>query len=127
MAKSVKFALDFKVAEEEDLYILDIPLRFQIHTSGTIHGLAFWFDVAFIGSFTTVWVCHSKICTVKDIRLNFEFQVLPTLEVLELLGKFYFIDFIKINEFLFLAINSAKSASNSLVSSALYVPNSTFR
>ena len=73
MAKSVKFALDFKVAEEEDLYTLDIPLRFQIHTSGTIHGLAFWFDVAFIGSFTTVWVCHSKI------------QVLSTLKVLKLI------------------------------------------
>lgn len=56
MAKSVKFSLDFKTAEEDDLYTLDIPLRFQIHTSGTIHGLAFWFDVAFIGSFTTVWL-----------------------------------------------------------------------
>ena len=56
MAKSVKFSLDFKTAEEEDLYTLDIPLRFEVHTSGTIHGLAFWFDVAFIGSYSTVWV-----------------------------------------------------------------------
>ena len=55
MAKSVKFSLDFKEAEEEDLYTLDIPLKFEVHTSGTIHGLAFWFDVAFIGSYTTVW------------------------------------------------------------------------
>merc|ERR1719462_195856 len=56
MAKSVKFSLDFKEAEEEDLYTLDIPLKFEVHTSGTIHGLAFWFDVAFIGSYTTVWL-----------------------------------------------------------------------
>ena len=55
MAKSVKFSLDFKTAEEEDLYTLDIPLKFEVETSGTIHGLAFWFDVAFIGSYSTVW------------------------------------------------------------------------
>ena len=80
MAKSVKFALDFKVAEEEDLYTLDIPLRFQIHTSGTIHGLAFWFDVAFIGSFTTVWVCPFKNLEIvisydylHHLMINFEY------------------------------------------------------
>jgi len=56
MAKSVKFSLDFKTAEEEDLYTLDIPLKFEVETSGTIHGLAFWFDVAFIGSYSTVWL-----------------------------------------------------------------------
>ena len=56
MAKSVKFSLDFKTAAEEDLYTLDIPLKFEVETSGTIHGLAFWFDVAFIGSYSTVWV-----------------------------------------------------------------------
>ncbi|CBY24231.1 unnamed protein product [Oikopleura dioica] len=56
MAKSVKYSLDFKKASEEDLHVLDIPVKFQVHTSGTIHGLAFWFDVAFCGSYTTVWL-----------------------------------------------------------------------
>jgi len=56
MAKSVKYSVDFKKASEEDLHILDIPVKFQVHTSGTIHGLAFWFDVAFCGSYTTVWL-----------------------------------------------------------------------
>ena len=60
MAKSVKFSLDFKTAEEEDLYTLDIPLKFEVETSGTIHGLAFWFDVAFIGSYSTVWAPGRK-------------------------------------------------------------------
>ena len=26
-----------------------IPLSFKLWSSGTVHGLAFWFDVAFIG------------------------------------------------------------------------------
>ena len=56
MAKSVKYSVDFKKASEEDLHVLDIPVKFQVHTSGTIHGLAFWFDVAFCGSYTTVWL-----------------------------------------------------------------------
>lgn len=65
MAKSVKFSLDFKTAEEEDLYTLDIPLKFEVETSGTIHGLAFWFDVAFIGSYSTVWARDEMILFFK--------------------------------------------------------------
>jgi len=37
-------------ALEEDLHRIEIPLRFTAHSSGTVHGLAFWFDVAFIGN-----------------------------------------------------------------------------
>ena len=29
---------------------MDIPVKFELWTSGMLHGLAFWFDVAFIGS-----------------------------------------------------------------------------
>lgn len=29
---------------------MDIPIKFELWTSGMLHGLAFWFDVAFIGS-----------------------------------------------------------------------------
>lgn len=34
----------------------DIPLEFHILESGTCHGLAFWFDVAFAGSQQTIWL-----------------------------------------------------------------------
>ncbi|KAJ3600712.1 hypothetical protein NHX12_031689 [Muraenolepis orangiensis] len=41
MAKSVK---------------IEIPFKFHMMHSGLVHGLAFWFDVAFIGSVITVWL-----------------------------------------------------------------------
>lgn len=34
----------------------EVPLDFHLLESGTVHGLAFWFDVAFIGSVQTVWL-----------------------------------------------------------------------
>ena len=34
----------------------EIPLEFHLLESGTVHGLAFWFDVAFIGSVQTFWL-----------------------------------------------------------------------
>nr|CAD7427088.1 unnamed protein product [Timema monikensis] len=36
--------------------ITDIPLEFHVLESGSVHGLAFWFDVAFGGSVQTVWL-----------------------------------------------------------------------
>lgn len=35
---------------------LEIDVDFHILDSGTCHGLAFWFDVAFIGSTQQVWL-----------------------------------------------------------------------
>ncbi|RXN11803.1 histone-arginine methyltransferase CARM1-like protein [Labeo rohita] len=35
---------------------LEIPFVFKLLQSGLIHGLAFWFDVAFVGSRMTVWL-----------------------------------------------------------------------
>ena len=29
---------------------ITIPVTFELLTTGVVHGLAFWFDVAFIGS-----------------------------------------------------------------------------
>ena len=34
----------------------EIPLEFHVLQSGLVHGLAFWFDVAFFGSSSTVWL-----------------------------------------------------------------------
>ncbi|KAF1380113.1 hypothetical protein EPR50_G00163730 [Perca flavescens] len=56
MAKSVKYTVNFLEAKEEDLYRIEIPFKFHMMHSGLVHGLAFWFDVAFIGSVITVWL-----------------------------------------------------------------------
>ncbi|XP_075879820.1 histone-arginine methyltransferase CARM1 [Nelusetta ayraudi] len=56
MAKSVKHTVNFLEAKEEDLYRIEIPFKFLMMNSGLVHGLAFWFDVAFIGSVMTVWL-----------------------------------------------------------------------
>ncbi|XP_037707047.1 histone-arginine methyltransferase CARM1-like isoform X2 [Choloepus didactylus] len=56
MARTVKYTVNFMVAEEEDLHRVEIPFVFQMARSGLIHGLAFWFDVAFVGSLVTVWL-----------------------------------------------------------------------
>ncbi|XP_046682682.1 histone-arginine methyltransferase CARMER isoform X3 [Homalodisca vitripennis] len=56
MAKSVRHCVDFSQAHESDLHRIEIPLEFYVLESGTVHGLAFWFDVAFSGSNQTVWL-----------------------------------------------------------------------
>ncbi|XP_026996809.2 histone-arginine methyltransferase CARM1 isoform X1 [Tachysurus fulvidraco] len=56
MARSVKHSINFMEAKEEDLHRIEIPFVFKLMQSGLIHGLAFWFDVAFVGSRTTVWL-----------------------------------------------------------------------
>lgn len=50
LARSHKYTVDFQMAHETDLYNIEIPVSFVIMQSGTVHGLAFWFDVAFLGS-----------------------------------------------------------------------------
>uniref|UniRef100_A0AAZ3P5M7 Histone-arginine methyltransferase CARM1 n=2 Tax=Oncorhynchus tshawytscha TaxID=74940 RepID=A0AAZ3P5M7_ONCTS len=56
MAKSVKYTVNFLEAKEEDLYRIEIPFKFHMMHSGLVHGLAFWFDVVFMGSMVTVWL-----------------------------------------------------------------------
>ncbi|KAK7598143.1 hypothetical protein V9T40_006378 [Parthenolecanium corni] len=55
-AKSVRHTVNFLEVDETDLHRIEIPLDFTILQSATIHGLAFWFDVAFIGSQQTIWL-----------------------------------------------------------------------
>lgn len=50
VAKPVKHSIDFLTAQESDLYTINIPLKFDVQAASIVHGLAFWFDVAFIGS-----------------------------------------------------------------------------
>ncbi|XP_061568863.1 histone-arginine methyltransferase CARM1 isoform X1 [Cololabis saira] len=56
MAKSVKHTVNFLETKEEDLYRIEIPFKFHMMHSGLVHGLAFWFDVAFMGSVMTIWL-----------------------------------------------------------------------
>uniref|UniRef100_A0A4W3GCR3 Histone-arginine methyltransferase CARM1 n=1 Tax=Callorhinchus milii TaxID=7868 RepID=A0A4W3GCR3_CALMI len=56
MAKSVKYTVNFLEAKENDLHRIEIPFKFHMLHSGLVHGLAFWFDVAFVGSLVTVWL-----------------------------------------------------------------------
>ncbi|XP_056157060.1 histone-arginine methyltransferase CARM1-like [Lampris incognitus] len=56
MATSVKHCIDFMEAKEEDVHRMEIPFVFTLLQSGLIHGLAFWFDVAFRGSRSVVWL-----------------------------------------------------------------------
>ncbi|XP_068446576.1 histone-arginine methyltransferase CARM1-like isoform X2 [Clinocottus analis] len=56
MARSVKHCINFMEAKEEDLLRMEIPFVFTLLQSGLVHGLAFWFDVAYSGSRATVWL-----------------------------------------------------------------------
>lgn len=59
MAKSHRYTVDFRVASETDLHNIEIPFTFVMMHTSEIHGLAFWFDVAFFGSTQTVWLSTS--------------------------------------------------------------------
>jgi len=59
LAPANKYPCDFLAVSEQDLYVIDVPLMFSVATSGYIHGLAFWFDLAFKGSNETIWLSTS--------------------------------------------------------------------
>ncbi|CAK9303058.1 unnamed protein product [Gordionus sp. m RMFG-2023] len=59
MAKSVKYVIDFITFQEADLQDITIDLYYEIEFSSHLHGLAFWFDVAFIGQTQTIWLSTS--------------------------------------------------------------------
>ncbi|XP_038571642.1 histone-arginine methyltransferase CARM1-like isoform X2 [Micropterus salmoides] len=56
MARSVKHCINFMEVKEEDFKRIEIPFVFTLLQSGLVHGLAFWFDVAYLGSKSTVWL-----------------------------------------------------------------------
>jgi len=73
MSQSQKYTIDFTTASESDLQDIIIPLAFDMQQTGHVHGLAFWFEVAFIGSqfvlqaFCFVLDCHVNLVTYYDI------------------------------------------------------------
>ncbi|KEH37264.1 histone-arginine methyltransferase, putative [Medicago truncatula] len=48
--------MDFTKIKEEELYEIDIPLRFIASVGARVHGLACWFDVLFNGSTVQRWL-----------------------------------------------------------------------
>ncbi|GJY18710.1 probable histone-arginine methyltransferase 1.3, partial [Tanacetum coccineum] len=53
VAPAISHVIDFSTVKEEDLYEINIPLKF---TGTRIHGLACWFDVLFNGSTVQRWL-----------------------------------------------------------------------
>ncbi|KAG8369962.1 hypothetical protein BUALT_Bualt14G0067700 [Buddleja alternifolia] len=56
VAPATSHVIDFTSAKEEELYEIDIPLRFVSSIGTRIHGLACWFDVLFDGSTVQRWL-----------------------------------------------------------------------
>uniref|UniRef100_A0A3B3BW71 type I protein arginine methyltransferase n=1 Tax=Oryzias melastigma TaxID=30732 RepID=A0A3B3BW71_ORYME len=56
VGRSVKHRINFMELKDEDLHRIEIPFVFTLLQSGLVHGLAFWFDLAFLGSRSTVWL-----------------------------------------------------------------------
>ncbi|XP_050219272.1 probable histone-arginine methyltransferase 1.3 [Mercurialis annua] len=56
VAPSMSHVLDFTEIKEEELYEIDIPLKFTASVGTRVHGLACWFDVLFDGSSVQRWL-----------------------------------------------------------------------
>ncbi|KAJ8766487.1 hypothetical protein K2173_022546 [Erythroxylum novogranatense] len=56
VAPAVFHAIDFSQIKEEDLYEIEIPLKFIASVGTRVHGLACWFDVLFNGSTVQRWL-----------------------------------------------------------------------
>ncbi|XP_015076982.1 probable histone-arginine methyltransferase 1.3 [Solanum pennellii] len=56
VAPAISHAINFTLIKEEDLYEIEIPLKFACSVSTRIHGLACWFDVLFNGSTVPRWL-----------------------------------------------------------------------
>ncbi|KAK4745602.1 hypothetical protein SAY87_011914 [Trapa incisa] len=56
VASPMFHVIDFTKVKEEDLYEIDIPLKFIAAVGTRVHGLACWFDVLFNGSTVQRWL-----------------------------------------------------------------------
>ncbi|KAG6670589.1 hypothetical protein I3843_Q053300 [Carya illinoinensis] len=56
VAPPIFHGIDFMKIKEEELYEIDIPLRFTSSVGARVHGLACWFDVLFNGSTVQRWL-----------------------------------------------------------------------
>jgi len=70
MSQSQKYTIDFTTASESDLQDIIIPLAFDMQQTGHVHGLAFWFEVAFIGSqfvIQSFTLSEFRLCRLRGI------------------------------------------------------------
>ncbi|KAJ9700059.1 hypothetical protein PVL29_005746 [Vitis rotundifolia] len=56
VAPSISHTIDFTKIKEEELYEIEIPLKFISLVGARVHGLACWFDVLFNGSTVQRWL-----------------------------------------------------------------------
>lgn len=56
VAPAISHVIDFNSIKEEDLYEINIPLKFNAAVGARVHGLACWFDVLFDGSTVPRWL-----------------------------------------------------------------------
>ncbi|KAL9237698.1 hypothetical protein vseg_012218 [Gypsophila vaccaria] len=56
VAPAISHVIDFSSIKEEQLYEIDIPLKFTAAVGVRVHGLACWFDVLFNGSSVQRWL-----------------------------------------------------------------------
>ncbi|XAR57085.1 Histone-arginine N-methyltransferase [Bertholletia excelsa] len=56
VAPATAHLINFTCVKEEDLYEIDVPLKFNSSVGARIHGLACWFDVLFNGSTVQRWL-----------------------------------------------------------------------
>lgn len=55
--KSITHGFLYFTLQEEELYEIDIPLRFIASVGTRVHGLACWFDVLFNGRYSPKFDC----------------------------------------------------------------------
>lgn len=70
MAKPILHVTDFLTASEESLQKIYIPLKYTMLMTGTLHGLAFWFEVGFLGK-----ISHVYLSTAPQEPLTHWYQV----------------------------------------------------
>ncbi|CAL5415561.1 unnamed protein product [Camellia sinensis] len=56
VAPAISHTINFTSIKEEELYEIDVPLKFKAPAGTRIHGLACWFDVLFDGSTVQRWL-----------------------------------------------------------------------
>ncbi|KAF8401488.1 hypothetical protein HHK36_012428 [Tetracentron sinense] len=56
VAPAIFHTIDFTSVKEEELYEIEIPLKFVASVGTRVHGLACWFDVLFNGSTVQRWL-----------------------------------------------------------------------
>ncbi|VDN59509.1 unnamed protein product [Dracunculus medinensis] len=59
MSGTIKWTINFEKDPESKLHNITIPFQLTANRTGFIHGIATWFDVAFVGSSETIWLSTS--------------------------------------------------------------------